>query len=135
MNPLLVPLFLLFALAAISNSANAMNEKEAYRNLMYFQTAKSESEYCENKLHIQAIPQQTKWRNQHAAVMARSIRTLEQHFINDKGASKQDMPAAIAAVWKKLEEVDKRELASTRTYKTCLKFPESLKFYESQLAR
>lgn len=102
---------------------------------MYFQTAKSESEYCENKLHIQAIPQQTKWRNLHAAVMARSIGTLEQHFINDKGASKKDMPAAIAAVWKKLEEVDKRELASTRTYKTCLKFPESLKFYESQLVK
>ncbi|MFZ3004487.1 MAG: hypothetical protein WA071_29515 [Undibacterium umbellatum] len=112
-----------------------MNEKDAYRNLMYFQTAKSESEYCENKLHVQAISQQTKWRNQHAAILSRSISTLEQHFINDKGTSTKDLPAAIAAVWKKLEEVDKRELGNTRTYKTCIKFPESLKFYEAQLVK
>ncbi|MFZ6875490.1 hypothetical protein ACO0LF_25775 [Undibacterium sp. Di27W] len=131
----LKPALLLLSMAGISNSVSAMTEQGAYRNLMFFQTAKSEGEYCENKLHIQAIPQQTKWRNQHATVLSRSINTLEQHFVNDKGASKQEVPAAMVAVWKKLEDIDKRELAGRRNFNTCIKFPESLKFYASQLVQ
>lgn len=128
-------LFAFFVITSISLDANAMSEQEAYRNLMFFQTSKSESEYCENKLHVQAIPQQKKWQHQNATVFTSSINVLEQHFIKDKGIAKDELPLVIAAVWKKLEEVDSAKLADTRNYKTCAKFQESLKFYESKLVK
>lgn len=133
MNPYIKPALALLIITGVNSSVHAMTEKDAYRNLMFFQSAKSESEYCEHQLHIQAIPQQRSWQTQHAGVLSRSIATLEQYFRQTKGVPKDEVPIFIAMVWKKLEDIDRYKIAESRNNKTCMKFSESLRFYASQL--
>ncbi|MCH8622737.1 hypothetical protein [Undibacterium sp. TS12] len=133
MNPYIKPALALLIITGVNSSVHAMTEQDAYRNLMFFQSAKSESEYCENKLHIQAIRQQRNWQTQHAGVLSRSVATLEQHFMQTKGVPRDELPDVIALVWKKLEEMDRHKIAESRNSRSCMKFAESLRFYASQL--
>ena len=123
------------ALAGISSNVSAMTEKEAANNFLFFNTTEEENKYCENILHIQTRPAYQNWLKQNGDVFSRSLKTLEQYFMSQKGVTKDEATIAIGGFVQRLADVDKEKLAKTRNEKTCMKFAESLKFYESQLRR
>ncbi|MFZ6760515.1 hypothetical protein ACO0K9_25200 [Undibacterium sp. Ji50W] len=135
MKPYLIPGIILLMTVGLHGNAHAMTEKEAYNNLIFFQAAANEGEFCEKKLNIQALPALKKWQRENASVLNRSINAIEYHLMTDKGLSKPEVKLAMVEVWKKMDDIDQRRLADRRTHTTCRQFAQSLKFYESRLTQ
>ncbi|MFZ6722597.1 hypothetical protein [Undibacterium sp. Ji49W] len=81
----------LLMVAGLHGKVDAMTVNEAYNNLIFFQAASNEGDYCENKLNIQALPALKKWQRQNDPVLKRTINTIEQHLMTDKGLSKPEV--------------------------------------------
>ncbi|MBC3918317.1 hypothetical protein H8L32_12570 [Undibacterium sp. CY18W] len=135
MKPYLISSVVLMMSISLHGNVYAMTVNEAYNNLIFFQAAANEGDYCENKLNIQALPALKKWQRQNDPVLKRTVNTIEQHLMTDKGLSKPEVKLAMVEVWKKMDDIDKRRLAERRTHKTCMQFTQSLKFYESRLTQ
>ena len=121
-------------LLATAVSAQAMTEAQAARNLMYLVAARNEGSFCK-QFDTRALVALLAWEQQNLATFEKSTKTIENHAVATKTVSKAEASEVSMLLMARLQQRDDLELAQKRTEVTCSKYTESLKLYESKLAR
>lgn len=126
---------LLFAAAlslAAATPAAAMTEKEAANNLMYFAFAMKEGELCE-KLGMPGMGLLKPWEEKHAATLVGSLRRVEAFAMASQKMPRDQAVDVALGLFVRFKDTFDREVAPSLGLKTCMRFGEQLRQYESKL--
>lgn len=119
------------ALAAAAPAA-AMTEKEAATNLMYFAFAMKEGELCE-KLGLPGMGLLKPWEKKHADTLVGSLRRVEQYAMANQKVTRDQAVDVALGILIRFKDTFDREMAPSLGLKTCMRFGDQLRYYESRL--
>jgi len=110
----------------------AMTEKDAASNLMHFAFAMKGAEQCD-KLGYPSMAAQKRWEKSHASLLVNSLKRIEQHaFASGQVTPEQAKDVALGLFVRFKDRYD-QEMAPTVTGKSCMRFNETLSFYDTKL--
>lgn len=119
-------------LQAAAGAALAMTEKDAASNLMHFAFAMKGAEQCD-KLGYPSMAAQKRWEKAHAQVLVDSLKRIEQHA-SASGKVTPDQARDVAlGLFVRFKDRYDQEMAPTVTGKSCMRFNETLSFYDTKL--
>jgi hypothetical protein len=124
------------AMAAVlqlaATAAMAMTEKDAASNLMHFAFAMKGAEQCD-KLGYPSMAAQKRWEKAHSALLVRSMDRIEQHATASGSVTPAQARDVALGLFVRFKDRYDREMAPTVTAKSCMRFNETLSFYDTRL--
>lgn len=119
-------------LTAVNTPAMAMSPQEASTNLMYFAFAMKEGELCE-QLGLPGMALLKRWEQKNGEVLVKSLRRVEAHAAQNPQLTREQARDVSLGLFIRYKDRFDRELAPSTTQKTCVRFGETLRYYEARL--
>jgi len=126
------PLVVLFYLLSIAVRAEAMNEKEASGNMMYFAFAMKQAEQCEG-MGFPGMSLVRSWEQKHGEVLVKSLRRVEDYAAATQKVTRDQAKDVALGLFIRHKESFDREIAPTLGKASCMRFGETLRMYETKL--
>lgn len=120
------------ALMLTVGTAAAMTEKDAASNLMHFAFAMKGAEQCD-KLGYPSMAAQKRWETSHASLLVSSLKRIEQHASASGKVTPEQARDVALGLFVRFKDRYDQEMAPTVTGKSCMRFNETLSFYDSKL--
>ena len=124
----------LFILPFFSPPAAAMTELEAASNVMHFAFAMKEGELCEN-LGYPGLAALKRWEEAHGAILVKSLARIEEYAAKSKKVTREQAKDVALGLFFRNKETFDREMAPKLGPKSCGRFGETLRYYESKLVK
>jgi hypothetical protein len=110
----------------------AMTEKDAASNLMHFAFAMKGAEQCD-KLGYPSMAAQKRWEKSHASLLVNSLKRIEQHASASGQVTPEQAKDVALGLFVRFKDRYDQEMAPTVTGKSCMRFNETLSFYDTKL--
>ena len=120
------------ALQLATGAAFAMTEKDAASNLMHFAFAMKGAEQCD-KLGYPSMAAQKRWEKSHASLLVSSLKRIEQHASASGKVTPEQAKDVALGLFARFQDRYDQEMAPTVTAKSCMRFNETLSFYDTKL--
>jgi hypothetical protein len=119
-------------LQGAAGAALAMTEKDAASNLMHFAFAMKGAEQCD-KLGYPSMAAQKRWEKSHASLLVSSLKRIEQHASASGKVTPEQAKDVALGLFARFQDRYDQEMAPTVTGKSCMRFNETLSFYDTKL--
>ena len=120
------------ALQLAGGAACAMTEKDAASNLMHFAFAMKGAEQCD-KLGYPSMAAQKRWEKSHAALLVSSMDRIEKHAMASGSVTPAQARDVALGLFVRFKDRYDQEMAPAVTAKSCMRFNETLSFYDTKL--
>jgi hypothetical protein len=124
----------LAGLLSLAMPAAAMTEQEASGNMMYFAFAMKEGEICE-RLGLPGLSALRQWEQKNGDALVRSLRRVEDYAAASGKVTREQAKDVALGLFVRHKDTYDREMAPGVTLKSCMRFGETLRLYETKLVR
>lgn len=124
----------LLSLLLTGARAEAMDEKQASGNLMYFAFAVKQGEACQ-RLGFTEMSALRGWEKRNGDVLVRSLRRIEEYAAATRKLTQEEATDVALGLFIRQKEKFDQEMAPTLGKASCLRFGETLRLYETKLVQ